>query len=203
MLFDRTNANFGIDNVQDSFLNIAEQTNRGLDYAVRYNTAVGSWGELSIDLRASRQLEDTRAIFADNVEDLNGLIGDPEWVGLFGVSLDRGPLGLFYSGNYVGSSDTTRKLPGDGTIQYFGTTYDAVLSTDSVVYHNFSVSYEWANQGITALLGVANLTAEDPPQVTTEGGTDAEIDFIGNSVFYSQYDWFGRRIFANLTYTFQ
>lgn len=203
MLFDRTNANFGVDNVRDSFLNIAEQTNRGFDYAVRYNTAVGSWGELSVDLRASRQLEDTRAIFTDTAEDLNGLIGDPEWVGVFGVSLDRGPLGLFYSGNYVGSSDTTRKLPGDGTIEYFGTTYDAVLFTDSVVYHNFSVSYEWANQGIRALLGVANLTGEDPPQVTTEGGTDAEIDYIGNSVFYSQYDWIGRRVFLNVTYEFQ
>lgn len=203
MLFDRTNANFGVDNVRDSFLNIAEQTNRGFDYAVRYNTAVGSWGELSVDLRASRQLEDTRAIFTDTAEDLNGLIGDPEWVGVFGVSLDRGPWGLFYSGNYVGSSDTTRKLPGDGTIEYFGTTYDAVLFTDSVVYHNFSVSYEWANQGISAVLGVANLTAEDPPQVTTEGGTDAEIDYVGNSVFYSQYDWIGRRVFLNVTYEFQ
>ena len=203
MLFDRTNANFGIDNVRDSFLNIANQTNRGIDYAVRYGTAIGSWGDLSINLQASRQLEDTRAIFADTSEDLNGRIGDPEWVGLFNVSLARGPLSFFYSGNYVGTSDSTDLLPGNGTIQYFGTTYDAVLSTDSVVYHNFSVSYEWADRGIKALIGVANLTAEDPPQVTTQGGTDAEIDFIGNSVFYSQYDWFGRRIFANLTYTFQ
>ncbi len=41
------------------------------------------------------------------------------------------------------------------------------------------------------MLGVANFTGEEPPQVTTEGGTSEEIDFVGNSVFYSQYDWFG------------
>ena len=139
---------------------------------------------------------------AETAEDLNGLIGDPEWVATFGVSVFRGPLAFFYSGNYVGKSDTTRKLSNDSTILYFGETYDAVMYTDAVVYHNLSVSYEWDN-GFRALLGVANLTAEDPPQVTTQGGTEAEIDYIGNSVFYSQYDWFGRRVFANLTWNFQ
>jgi iron complex outermembrane receptor protein len=53
------------------------------------------------------------------------------------------------------------------------------------------------------LIGVSNFTGEDPPQVTTAGDTDAEIDYVGNSVFYSQYDWFGRRAFLNLTWDFQ
>jgi iron complex outermembrane receptor protein len=201
-LFDRTNSNFGIDNIMDSFINIAEQTNRGLDYAIRYDTPVSDWGELSFDMKASKQLEDERALFAENVEDLNGRIGDPEWVGTFGVSFFRGPLSVYYSGNYIGDSDSTDLLPGGGTIQYFGETYRAVMYTDEVFYHNLSVSYEWEELGIRALLGVANLTGEDPPQVTTEGGTDAEIDYIGNSVLYSQYDWFGRRIYANVTYSF-
>jgi len=52
------------------------------------------------------------------------------------------------------------------------------------------------------LLGVSNLTGEDPPQVTTEGGTSEEISYVGNAVFYSQYDWFGRRVFLNLTMSF-
>jgi iron complex outermembrane receptor protein len=202
-LFDRSSANFGIDNIIDNFLNIAEQSNRGFDYAVRYNTEVGTLGSLGIDLQATRQLEDTRAVFAETEEELNGLIGDPEWVGTFNISLYRGPLFVNYSGNYIGSSDTTDELPGNGTIQYFGVTYDAEMSTDSVVYHNFSVGYEWEEQGLTALLGVANLTGEDPPQVTTEGGTDEEINYIGNSAFYSQYDWFGRRFYLNLTLSFE
>ena len=102
----------------------------------------------------------------------------------------------------MGSSDTTDRLPGDGTIQYFGETYDAVMYTDSVIYHNISVSYEFGQSGITALVGVSNLTDEKPPQVTTEGDTDAEIDYVGNSVFYSQYDWFGRRAYLNVTWEF-
>jgi hypothetical protein len=66
-----------------------------------------------------------------------------------------------------------------------------VLYTNSVLYHNISVSYEWEGTGVTALIGVSNFTGEDPPQVTTQGDTDAEIDFVGNSVFYSQYDSLG------------
>jgi iron complex outermembrane receptor protein len=202
-LFDRTNANFGYDNVDDSFINIADQTNRGVDYAVRYGFDVDSWGgDFAIDLKATHQLEDKRALFPENIENLNGIIGDPEWVGTFGVSFFRGPLSVYYSGNYIGDSDSTRLLPGNGTIQYFGQTYDAVMHADSVVYHNLSVSYDWEEQGIKAVLGVANLTAEDPPQVTTTGDTDAAINFVGSSAFYSQYDWFGRRIYANLTYSF-
>lgn len=201
-LFDRTNSNFGIDNIRDSFLNIALQTNRGVDYAIRYDTPLSNWGDLTFDVKASRQLEDKRALFADNVEELNGRIGDPKWVGTYGVSFLRGPLAINYNGHYVGSSDSTDFLPGDGTIQYYGVTYDAVMHTEPVTYHNLSVSYEWPDKGIKALVGVANLTAEDPPQVTTLGGTDAEINYIGNSVFYSQYDWFGRRFYANLTYEF-
>ena len=153
-------------------------------------------------LRATRQLEDTRALFTETAEDLNGIIGDPEWVGKFNFSYYRGPLAINYGGNYIGTSDTTRLLPGDGTIQYFGQTYDAVMYTDSVIYHNISVSYEWEGTGISALIGVSNFTAEKPPQVTTQGGTDEEINYVGNSVFYSQYDWFGRRAYLNLTWNF-
>jgi len=198
--FDRSSANFGIDNIHDSYLNIAEQTNRGIDYAVRYDTEVGSLGSLAVELQASRQLEDTRALFIQTAEDLNGLAGDPEWVGEFNVSLARGPLSLYYGGSYVGTSDSTRDL-GTDTVTYFGETYDAVLRTDSVIYHNFSVSYEWEDLGIRALLGVANFTGEDPPQVTSHG-TGSVLDTVGNSAFYSQYDWFGRRAFMNITMNF-
>lgn len=200
-LFDRSAVNDGIDNIQDSFLNIARQVNRGFDYAVRYNTSLGGWGDLMIELEANRQLEDTRAIFEETAEELNGLVGDPEWVGEFNVSWARGPFDVYYSGRYVGSADSTRDL-GQDTVTYRGETYRAVLSVDSVTYHNLSFAYNWDDVGIRALVGVANLTDEEPPQVTTQG-TGAVLDTVGNSAFYSQYDWLGRRFFANLTYSFQ
>ena len=200
--FDRSSANFGIDNIRDNYLNIAEQTNRGIDYSVRYNTEAGSLGTLGLELQASKQLEDTRAVFVETAEDLNGIIGDPEWVGEFNVSLFKGAWSIYYGASYVGTADTTRLLPGDGTISFYGITYDAVYYVDPVIYHDLSVSYEWEDQGLRVLLGVANLAAEDPPQVTTEVVASEEIQYVGNSVLYSQYDWFGRRVFLNLTMSF-
>jgi len=199
-LFDRTSANFGVDNVRDSYLNIAEQTNRGFDYAVRYDTEAGSLGALSVELQATRQLEDTRAYFAETAEDLNGLVGDPEWVGEFNISLIRDPWSFYYAGNYIGSSDSTDDM-GQTFVAYFGVDYDAVLSTDSVIYHNFSVSYNWEEKGIKLLAGIANIADEEPPQVTAQG-TGGVLNIVGNSAFYSQYDWYGRRFFANATFSF-
>ena len=76
------------------------------------------------------------------------------------------------------------------------------MYTDPVIYHDLSVSYDWDDMGLRVLLGISNLTGEDPPQVTTEGGTDEEIQYVGSSVLYSQYDWFGRRAFLNVTMSF-
>ena len=84
---------------------------------------------------------------------------------------------------------------------YFGVDYDAVLSTDSVFYHNFSVSYDWEEMGLKLLAGVANFTDEEPPQVTAYG-TGGVLNVVGNSAFYSQYDWYGRRYFVNATFSF-
>jgi outer membrane receptor protein involved in Fe transport len=200
-LFDRTGTNFGVDNIVDDFRNIAKQDNRGIDYAVRYNTEVGSWGSLSVQLQATRTLEDTQALFPNSVDDLNGLVGDPEWVGQYSFSLIRGPLAVYYGGNWIGASDSTRDN-NKSTVTYRNTEYDAVLSTDHVVYHNFSVSYDFENSGFTALLGVSNFTDKAPPRVTTQS-VGSLLNTIGNTAFYSQYDWLGRRVFANVSYTFE
>lgn len=200
-LFDRSSVNFGVDNIRDSFLNIAQQTNRGIDYALRYNTDAGGWGDWIFELRATRTIEDKRALFEDTVEDLNGLVGDPKWVGDTKLTLLRGPWSFYYSGNWVGETDSTRDN-GKTTVTYRGDEYNAVLGTDSVFYHNVSVGYEWDDIGLSALIGIANVADEDPPQITTQGTADL-FDTIGNAPFYTQYDWYGRRIFANVSYSFE
>ena len=199
-LFDRSGVNFGIDNIRDSFINIAEQTNRGVDYNVRYNTEAGSFGSLSFEVQATRTLEDVRALFAETIEDLNGLVGEPEWTGEFNVNLTRQNLNIFYGANWIGETDSTEDL-GSETVQYRGTSFRAVLGTDDVFYHDLSVSYNFEDLGITALIGVSNLTDEEPPLITAQG-TAAVLDVVANAAFYSQYDWFGRRFFANVTYNF-
>ena len=199
-LFDRTGINFGIDNIRDSFINIAEQRNRGFDYAIRYNTDLGR-GSLTIDLKATRQIEDFKALFADTAEDLNGRVGDPEWVADSKITYTRGDWEYFWGANYIGTSSSAEDFGGT-TITYRGVEYDAVLNTDVVVYHVFSASYEFDN-GVNVLAGVANAFDEEPPQLTRQGVGTNIYSMVGNAVLVSQYDPLGRRFFLNVTMTFE
>ncbi|MEX2124351.1 MAG: TonB-dependent receptor [Woeseia sp.] len=201
-LFDRSGINLGLDNVRDSFLNIARQTNRGFDYAIRYITEV-PWvaGSLTVDLRATRQIEDTRAFFEDTAEDLNGLVGDPVWVGNSDVTLDRGPWTFFWGMDYVGTSSNEEHFGGN-LVTYRDVDYRGVLFTEAVRYHAFSVSREFEESGWTALVGVANAFDQEPPQLTSVQ-TSAEYTMVGNSLLVSQYDWLGRRFFLNVNKTFE
>jgi iron complex outermembrane receptor protein len=187
-----------LSSASDSYLNIASQTNRGLDYAVRYGNDLGGWGDLRINVSANKQLEDKVALFADEVDDLNKIIGDPEWVGEYSISLARGDLEVYYNGRYVGKADNQRFYSDDLTT-VFGEPVKQVLGVDSVLYHSVSASYNFEDMGIRALIGVANMTDEAPPQVSSRG---TDFSTAGNSAFYSQYDWYGRRVFMNLTWDF-
>ena len=196
-LFDRTGLQGGIDNIQDSYINIASQTNRGFDYALRYANELGGWGSLRVDVKANRQLEDTLAVFTEDPDDLNKVIGDPEWVGQYSISLARGDWEVYYGGRYVGEASDQRFFSDDmSTI--FGEPVRQVLDVDSVLYHSLSASYTFDDLGLRVLVGVANLTDEEPPQVSNWGQNIS----IGNAVFFSQYDWLGRRAFMNVTLDF-
>lgn len=198
-LFDRTGLGMAPDNIIDNYINIAEQTNRGVDYAVRYNTET-SWGALGIELKATQQIEDKKGLSADTIEELNGLVGDPKLVGDWNITLDRDAWSFFYGGDFIGKTSNEERFGGN-TIVYRGVDYRAVLGTDAVVYHSFSAQYFFEDYGLTAMFGVANALDEEPPQLTRQG-TDNEYTMIGNSVLASQYDWLGRRYFLNLKWRF-
>jgi iron complex outermembrane receptor protein len=89
---------------------------------------------------------------------------------------------------------------GGNTATYRGEEVRVVLDADSVMYHAFSVTRYFDDLGITAVLGIANAFDEEPPQVTTLNL--GEINSEGRSAFYSQYDWLGRRFYANLIWNF-
>jgi iron complex outermembrane receptor protein len=198
-LFDRTNVNMGIDNVQDSYINIANQENSGIDYAVRYIQPVGP-GSLTIDLRATQQRKDIRALYEETSEDLNGRVGDPKWVGQSRITYDSGKWSFFWGMQWIGPSSSEEHF-GRDFITYRGVNYDAVLYTKDVYYHSFSAQYRMDN-GLSLLAGIANAFDQHPPQLTREG-TTGEYTMVGNSLLASNYDMLGRRYFVNATWSFE
>jgi iron complex outermembrane receptor protein len=190
--------NNGVTNIRDSFINIASQTNQGYDVAARYRTDL-RWGQLTIETQHTFQQKDVRALFAQTSEDLNGRVGDPDWVGHLNLTFDRGPWSFFWGRQFIGSSSNEAHFGGN-TATYRGETVRVVLKTDTIIYDNASVSREFKDSGFTARLGVANVFDRSPPKVTTLNL--GELNTIGTSANYSQYDWIGRRFFLNVTKNF-
>jgi len=198
-LFDRSAINSGLDNIRDSFINIAEQDNRGWDFATRYGTDL-SRGDLLVDLRATLQTEDTKALFADTREDFNGRVGEPEWVGNLNVNYVLDNWSFDYGLNWIGPSDSTEELGGN-TVSIRGVTYRTVYSTDSIFYSSLSASYGFEN-GVKVIVGGANIFDQEPPQLSRVGQGN-EYSMVGNGLLASNYDMLGSRWFVNVSWDFE
>ena len=200
--FDRDPGDQRITEVRDSFINIASQINKGYDVELSYSADVGP-GTFTFYTQHTFQIESKQALFEDNVIDTNGEFGDPKHVAnyTFGYGFDNW---LFnWNVNYVGSVSNEQSYfdrIGVNTATYRGQTVDVVLRSDSVMYHNMSVGYDFEDEGVQLTAGIANVFDEAPPRVTTLNL--GEVNSVGNSSFYSQYDSYGRRLFLNVSYSF-
>ena len=207
--FDRSSSGASLPNailrIRDNFINVAKQQARGVDIAAAFSHDMASgWGTLSLDTQWTLNFEDTVALFDNTEEDKSGLAGHPETVGNFNATLNKDNWAFTWGLSYIGETDNTerfRRTNGQTTVEDSTGVERAIkLVADSRVYHSLSASYAFDN-GVTLLAGVANATDEAPPRVTARL-TSNEVDVVGQSAFYSQYDWLGRRYFVNLKMEF-
>lgn len=199
-LFDRSGLQDGIDNVRDSFINIAQQRNRGWDFATRYGQDIGR-GSLQVDLKATLQVEDVQALFSETPEDFNGRVGEPEWVGEANFTYNMDRWSFFYGLNWIGPSNSEREFANGDIVTYRGVDYRAVRFTKDVYYSSLSASYAFDN-GVSLLIGGANIFDQEPPQLTRTGAGN-EYAPVGNALLASNYDMLGRRFFINAKWDFE
>ncbi|MDX2275272.1 MAG: TonB-dependent receptor [Hyphomonadaceae bacterium] len=184
---------FLINTINDSYLNVNSQLNRGIDVTALYEHAF-PWGDFTAEAQFTYQLEDTVALFAGTERDTNGANGDPELVGSLDLELERGDWTFFWGMDFIGETDDSRYVSdtsGSGT-----TRYD--ITAEAVTYHSASVEYEFDTWSLLA--GVANIFDQEPPTVSTVGS--AGQSYVGPSIFASQYDYLGRRAFIRVQKTF-
>ncbi len=203
-LFDREPPGSGlipgsITEIRDSFINISRQHNRGIDVLVRYTQETG-WGTLTVDSQHTFQLEDTLALFDNTEEDNAGQAGHPDWVANLNTTLQRDLWSFFWGVTYVGETSNYESF-GTSTAGWYGDEEVFLdLIGEATMYHSFSVSREF-DGGYTARLGVANAFDQEPPRLSAFG-TGSEVSVLGGVAFYSQYDWYGRRFFLDVTKAF-
>jgi iron complex outermembrane receptor protein len=200
-LFDRSGVNNGIENIRDSFINVATQSNKGYDFALNWITDL--WGgSFDLDAQATKQTEAITAVFEETSRDNNGQFGEPEWVGRLWLTWSRNDWSFFWGMNYVGEVSNLERLGGDPTATYRGEDVGVVVDADSVLYHSLSVTKYFFDGSLRGVLGVRNALDEDPPQVTRLN-LGANLRKSGSAAGpYSQYDYYGRTFYMNLRYDF-
>jgi iron complex outermembrane receptor protein len=202
--FDRDPALDGsISQVRDSYLNIAEQNNRGLDFTARWFHDF-SFGTLNVDSQTTWTLESNQATFADFGTDYLGRVGSPELVGNINLSFNRGPWTAFWGFDWIGDSDNRpfRVANGDPLfVTIDGRRTELKANAEFTGFHSASLAYE--GEGWSLSGGVANLFDELPPAISPSA-SGILVGTQGNSVLSSQYTeaYYGRRAFLRLSKSF-
>ena len=193
-----------VDTVRDSFININNQANRGIDVTIEARQELpNGWGDVTFLSQMTWQLEDTIALFEGTEVSNNGEDGEPMWVGDFSFEWSRGEWSAFWHIEAIQrTSDVQDFLDANGTtcpnsVIFNGPTC-RVLIAESKMYHALSVTRAWNDWRVT--LGVANIFDEEPPQVS--GTNLGEITTVGRNPFTSNYDYYGRRGFLSISKKF-
>lgn len=175
--------------VSDSYVNIAQQENSGLDLNIRYTKEFAA-GDLTLNGRASYILDWTQQTFGDaDATVIDGRIGYPRLNGQISARFDRGDWTGFYSIDFVGQTSN---------VQFYATpTRAGTFLGEPVFYERDTPNYASHNMSVrrrmddlTIQLGVRNLFNENPPLVSASSGSTR----IGNTPLASQYDWQGRSV---------
>jgi iron complex outermembrane receptor protein len=201
---------YAVTEVQDKYINIARQRNRGLDFTTLIQHNLGGLGSITFLSSVTRQLEQSFALFADEEDDLLGVIdldggtrtGTRKWAGDFNLTW-RAPqdLTLFYGIDFFSKASNKKEFKesngGDLCVESsIRGDYCVDVSVPAVLYHSASITKELYER-FELTVGMSNIFDKKPPRVSTIGGTGIP-SLIGPVVGTSQYDLIGRRLFMNL-----
>jgi iron complex outermembrane receptor protein len=202
-LFVRDPSTNYIVSVNDSYVNVANQVNRGIDLTVRYQHEF-DLGRLTIDSQFTWQIEDTTQLLGTTApEDFNGSTTEPDFTGQVNTRFDRGDWTFFWGIDMIGKTSDTELFGGD---VFSFTRYACVApscspvvnpalvyfkqGTEFTAYHDFSVRRKFDDW--TLQVGIQNAFDERPPSQSTG-------QFRLGTAALNLYDVIGRRAFINVS----
>jgi iron complex outermembrane receptor protein len=203
-LFDRNPAShptepFRITEVRDSYINVNNQSTRGIDLTVRYEHEFDA-GNLIFEGQATWTLEDVIHLFDPSIEsgfdtsEFNGTIGDPNLVANTRLSFERGDWTYSWFVDFINGM-SQRDFAAEA-VTYQGIPGRRIVTTDPIFYHDASV--QWEGDTLTVLLGISNVLDEEPPVIST--GVSSRRGNV--PVFGTQYDLRGRTAFVRFSKSF-
>ncbi|WP_292054021.1 MULTISPECIES: TonB-dependent receptor domain-containing protein [unclassified Brevundimonas] len=189
----RDPANDGL-RVEDSYVNVATDVAKGLDYSVRYRQFIGE-GHLTVQGTLSQMTERYDVLSdADPKYDMVGTLEQPEFSADLSATYDWGNWSVRYGVEWLSAMSENDYYAAAYGYDLPAMGYD--VSVGDYFLHNASIRYESDNNW-NVTVGVRNLFNEDPEYITT-----GVASRVGNAALYSGFDYVGRSGFINLSKSF-
>ena len=182
--------------VNDSYVNVAKQKNRGIDLNLHYQKQF-DFGKFQMDSQMTWQLEDSVQYLGQSIpENHNGSVGEPSFTGQVNLRFDRQDWTYFWSVEMYGKASDTNQRAFQYTDVHPSNRYGNNVPvyykqhTEFTAYHNVSIRKKFDKWTVQA--GIRNLFNEQPPALSGN-----ETFTIGYSAL-NAYDFIGRRLFINI-----
>ena len=181
--------------VNDSFVNLATDAVRGVDFTARYTNNVGI-GKLRLNLSITQYNSQANKLFPeDPIDESNGTIGSPKRTGNLDVYYTVKNWRVYYGVDWIGSMNSYGYTSSNPAIANpLISTFK--LSVPEYYLHTVAVSYKADKWDLT--LGVRNLADKKPPTISAQ----SIYSRVGNAPLYSGYDYVGRTAYLNVSKSF-
>ncbi|HEX6860545.1 MAG TPA: TonB-dependent receptor [Caulobacteraceae bacterium] len=180
-----------IESINDNYINVAEQQNRGYDLNVRYKREL-PWGvDMTLNGQATWTIEDITDFSTIATLNSNGLAVEPAFTAEASMRFDKDDWTVLWSVDHVGHQFPGEPITG-ATSRY---PEDIVFKRwrESTTYHHLSLRKRWDTLEIVG--GVRNLFDEHPPAASFG-------EFRTGTAALNNYDLIGRRVFINISKSF-
>ncbi|WP_206486388.1 TonB-dependent receptor [Thalassotalea sp. G2M2-11] len=194
--------------VDISFINIGEETSKGVDINTHFSTGLGDVFGMPVHMvwinQYTLQTERELTIFkGEEAEDMLEDFGTPEHRLVSTFNFVSGDWNWMLMANYFSGTHAADDVEDNARCNEFQTNEDLVgkpqtvpvCSADSAIYMDTSLTYNADNFAVT--FGISNLFDKAPDMVDISAGSNR-----GNMVTSSGYDLFGRSYFLNASYRF-
>lgn len=190
--------------VTSSFVNLSENIVKGYEFNGRYARDIFG-GRFILNAAVTKYTEQSSRLFPEEfLNDSNGIITQPDWVGNFDATYTFGGVTARYGLDWVKGDhnktynnfafDNLTGITDPDLVQSYKDSY--FLETNDYFLHAVSVQFNIEKQ-YQFTLGVRNLLNTAPPRISNIG-----FNVTGNSPLYSGYDFVGRSFFANVNVKF-
>jgi iron complex outermembrane receptor protein len=207
-LFSRDAVTHQVTEVYDSYVNVAEQRNRGIDLTFDYGHEF-SYGRFNLRGQFTWQLQDTTRLLGAQEDDYNGTTFNyrgPDFMGNLTATFTHDDWTGFWTVSMLGKGSDTEVFGGDVfAAARYANLPAGVSSTDCTAANSYCVYYKQYNEfhsthsvslrrkfdTYTVTAGIQNVFNDEPPASSTG-------QFRAGTWSLNGYDYRGRRGFVTL-----